>query len=123
MTPVTFIAVGLGGALGSLARFGLREWLTPSKDAFPWSTFFANLLGSFLLGIIAIACKDRPIWILFLGVGFCGGFTTFSTFSLETLELIQTNRLGTAMIYGAGSVAAGLLGVWLGMRVMNGLPA
>ena len=116
MTPIVCLVVAVGGAFGSVARFALKEWLSRPGDAFPWPTFLANAVGSFILGIVFIACKERPTLALLLGVGVCGGFTTFSTFSFEALLLLQSNRIGLAMLYVLSSVAVGLLAVWLGMR-------
>ena len=113
--------LALGGAAGTVARFGIGEWFISQKwsDGFPWHTFAINAAGSFLLGILAVACKDRPHLMLLLGTGFCGGFTTFSTFSLESFELLRDGKLWAATAYALGSVIAGILGVWLAMRAMG----
>lgn len=120
--PVVLLAAG-GGA-GANARYWLGRWVRdlPGAAAFPWGTFAINVTGSVLLGVVAAAFLNHPDesrrnWYLLLGTGFCGGFTTFSTFSLETLELMRDGRTGTAAAYALGSVAAGLLGVWLAMKV------
>lgn len=113
------VLVFLGGGLGALARYGVgeafkaRHW----SDAFPWHTFAINVLGSFALGLVAVLLKDRPAWVLLLGVGVCGGFTTFSTFSVETLALIEKGRAPAAAGYALGSVLAGLLGAALAVRL------
>lgn len=120
MTAVQLAALVVGGGAGTVARFlvghavnGGRGWNTAT---FPWHTFAINVAGSFFLGIIAVALKDRPDWRLFLGTGFCGGFTTFSTFSIETVELFKRDETA-AGLYVVGSVAAGVMGAVLGMKM------
>jgi CrcB protein len=120
MTSLDCLTVAIGGAAGSVARFALREWLGKPTADFPWATFVANVVGSFVLGIVAVACKERPQLVLLVGVGFCGGFTTFSTFSVETLQMIEANRWPAATLYVVGSVAAGLAGAFAGMRLVSG---
>jgi CrcB protein len=120
--PVTLLSVG--GAAGANARYWLGAvvrslWGVP---AFPWITFAINVSGSVVLGFVAGLCLGRPddarkSWYLLLGTGFCGGFTTFSTFSLELLQLVQEGRLAAATGYAVGSVAAGVLGVWLALKL------
>ena len=111
------IAVGCGGALGSVCRY-LLGFLPVPHEGFPFVTLGVNILGAFLIGlVIAFAGKHGgadPRWILFLQVGFCGGFTTFSTFSLESYTLIKAGQKGTAVLYIALSVGLCLLGIWLG---------
>lgn len=122
--PATLLAVG-GGA-GANARFWLGRWIRELQGevAFPWATFAINVSGSVILGLVAAAFLNHPDesrrnWYLLLGTGFCSGYTTFSTFSLEALELIRDGRTGTAAAYVFGSVAAGLLGVWLAVRLAS----
>jgi fluoride exporter len=111
----------LGGGLGANARYWLgifmkaRGW----SDQFPWHTFVINILGSFVLGLVLAACKERPAWFLFLGVGVCGGFTTFSTFSVELLELLEKDRLLAAAGYALGSALLALVGAWLGLKLLR----
>ncbi len=110
------LLVFVGGGTGAVARFWIGHWLaTPS--GFPWATFSINVAGSFLLGVLAVVLKDRPGWLVLLGAGFCGGFTTFSTFSLESLRMLEEHAYWNAGAYAAGSVIAGLMGAWLGVRV------
>jgi CrcB protein len=121
--PVTLLAVG-GGA-GANARYWLGRLVAQLQGPveFPWATFLINVSGSAVLGLVAgqfLGHPHDPVrrnWYLLLGTGFCGGFTTFSTFSLETLELLRDGKPGAAAGYVLGSVLAGLLGVWLAMRV------
>jgi fluoride exporter len=108
------LAVFVGGAAGALARYGLVEAI-PHDDptAWPWATFIANIVGSVILGFLAAHFARRhPIRPL-LATGFCGAFTTFSTFQFELTELDP----GVAVLYAALSIAAGLAAVLAGRRV------
>lgn len=122
------LLLALGGGAGANARYWLGHVIARLQQTwfdaveFPWATFLINVGGSILLGFVAAAYLGHPDparrnWYLLLGTGFCGGFTTFSTFSLETLELLRDGKTGAVIAYVAGSVAAGLLGVWLAMRL------
>lgn len=108
--------VGLGGATGSNARFWLGRWvreMTGPTD-FPWATMLINISGSLALGAMAGVFRDRTsTWYLLLGTGFCGGYTTFSTFSLEVAEALRHGRWGVAMMYVTASVAGGMAGFLL----------
>ena len=117
-------AVALGGALGSVAR----AWLGAAVGhltgpEFPWGTLLINILGSFVIGwFAAITAGDgrwaaQAGWRAFVMVGVCGGFTTFSAFSLQTLELLHIGALGRAAAYVVGSVVLCLAGVWAGMVI------
>lgn len=116
MSP--YLLLALGGAAGTVARFAVGEWFKSHKwsATFPWPTFAINVAGSFVLGVLAGTCKDRPQVYLLLGTGFCGGFTTFSTFGVEVVSLLGDNRLAGATGYAVGSVAAGVFGAWVGMQ-------
>ncbi len=117
------IAVGIGGFLGSVGRYLIGKIPMKNPTLFPITTLLINIAGSFLIGcIMAIAAKNsniNPRLILFLKVGICGGFTTFSTFSLETSELINSGEILTALIYVIASVGFGLLAVILGQYVIG----
>jgi fluoride exporter len=119
--PGTWLAVAIGGALGSMARF----WMTGAVAAltgpqFPWGTFLINVLGSFVIGGVAgltltsARMGMHPDVRIFLMVGICGGFTTFSAFSLQLLEMLQNGNVFASLFYAAGSVLLCLLFVWLG---------
>jgi fluoride exporter len=115
------ILVGAGGAAGSMLRYVLTRWLLLSPmGTFPIATFAINVLGSFLLGCLAgySSDRDRAVY-LFVGVGMCGGFTTFSTFSLELVESLQRGNVQVGMLYALLSVtfgcAAAGLGMWTGI--------
>jgi fluoride exporter len=116
-----FLLVFLGGGLGAAARYAVGELFKARgwADAFPWHTFAINVVGSLVLGVVVATCKDRPACVLFLGVGVCGGFTTFSTFSVETLAMLEKERGLAAVGYVLGSVAAGVAGAWIGMKVVR----
>jgi CrcB protein len=107
----TWVAVAVGGAFGSVARY----WLTGAMTAltgprFPWGTLLINVLGSFVIGLVAgfTLTPERvgmhPDIRIFLMTGVCGGFTTFSAFSLQMLELLQSGDVGPAFGYAIGSV-------------------
>lgn len=110
------VLVGLGGALGSNARYWLGRWVKsqPWAANFAWGTLGINITGSLILGIVAALCRDRtgPGFLLF-GVGFCGGYTTFSTFSLEVVEMIDRGRVDLAGFYILSSVLGGFLAFWI----------
>ncbi|SFG51260.1 camphor resistance protein CrcB [Planifilum fulgidum] len=115
MKPILWI--GIGGFCGAIARFLIGSWLsgTVGASAFPVATFVINITGSFLLGLLAGGASSlTPQVMSALTVGFLGSFTTFSTFSVETLRLIEQNQHLPALFYATGSVAAGLIGAWAG---------
>lgn len=118
-------AVAFGGAFGAVARFLLNAIFAKMLAPFPFATFFINITGSFLIGFLAIIFTEKftesENWRLFLTVGFLGAYTTFSTFELETFELLREKQLTTAFFYVFASFAVGLFGVfsgvWLGKKV------
>ena len=114
-----WLLIFLGGGAGAVARFLLGRMLA-APAGFPWVTFGINVAGSFFLGLLVVLCKDRPVWLALLGAGFCGGFTTFSAFSVETLRLLETDAYASAAGYVLGSVALGLAGAWMGMQLAKG---
>lgn len=105
--------VGIGGAAGSNARYWLGHWFRaqPWAKDYYWGTFAINVSGSAVLGLVAAIFKDRagPGFLL-LGTGFCGGYTTFSTFSLEVTEFLRRGRWDLALFYVGTSVVAGFIG-------------
>jgi fluoride exporter len=121
------LLVMLGGGLGSIARYGVGKVMGPMADSHvPWHTFLVNVSGAFVLGaLVAIAARQGwpGWWRPLLGVGVLGGYTTFSTFSLEATELVLRGMHLTAGLYAFGSVALGLFAAWLGLlfgRVVGG---
>lgn len=113
-----YVLIGLGGLLGANARYLVAGWATRQFGAsFPYGTFLINLSGSVVLGIVIAAMARYPAQHnlrLFFAVGFLGAYTTFSTFSFESLQLIQQGRPMFAFFYVVGSAALGILGAWLG---------
>ena len=115
---MTFIFVALGGAVGACARYAIS--LIPVKSQFPILTLITNLLGALLIGFIVGIAESRNIsknTMLFLKTGVCGGFTTFSTFSLEAYNLLSTRNYGLCALYVFLSVAGCIAGVWCGKKM------
>lgn len=120
------LAVGAGGALGAIARYSLSSIIARNfPSAFPAPILIVNILGSLLLGLIigglAKAPGDNNAARLLLAIGFCGGFTTFSSFSLEAWELVTTGRIGAAAAYVLGSVILSVLAFGGGLWMMRAL--
>lgn len=113
------LIVFLGGGTGSVARFLLSKWLNSPSTGLPYGTFLANILGSFLIGIIlGYFYKTNTIsqnTMLLLATGFCGGFTTFSTFAYESHILLKNNDFLSFGLYAAASIIVGFAAVFLGM--------
>ena len=113
--------VGAGGAIGGLLRWGLNEAIPPSDGGFPWATFVENVSGCLLLAVLVVFLLDiwRPSRYLrpFLGVGMLGGYTTFSAYTSDVRALLQAGDVLTAMAYLLGTVVAGLLATWVGLRL------
>lgn len=115
------LAVALGGACGALARYGTGRLVAHVVDTpFPWATWAVNLVGCFLIGLavpvlsgLDVADEAR----FFLVLGFLGSFTTFSTYSLDTLSLLVDGHATLALLNAAGSLLVGLVFVWLGRMV------
>ena len=123
--PVS-LGVALGGALGALARYGLDRVIERRTFAvFPWSTFVINVSGCLAIGAVVAALVDRhqtPAWLrVGLVVGVLGGYTTFSTFAQESLDLVEANDLGLAALYAVGSVATGVAAVFVGVKIGRAL--
>lgn len=119
---MNFLVVGLGGGLGAAARYGIG--LLPWRGSFPLSTLFINLLGAAVIGFLAgLAAQRRigPRTLLFWKTGICGGFTTFSTFSLESMQLLSAGERGAAALYILLSLAGCLVGIWLGQTLSRSL--
>lgn len=112
MSPVTCLYVIVGGAIGSFARYAISLAALPISRQLPWGTILVNISGSFIIGFfgtLTLAHGRYPVsenWRLFVMVGLCGGFTTFSSFSLQTLDLIRT---GAMLRAGANILASVVL--------------
>jgi CrcB protein len=116
-----YVAVAVGGAMGSVARFWLAGVMTTlTGPRFPWGTLLINVLGSLVIGLVAAATLTperiamHPTMRVFLMTGVCGGFTTFSAFSLQTLELMQGGELVPAFGYAVGSVVLCVIATYCG---------
>ena len=117
-----FVGVALGGALGASARYGLDRLIERSSSAvFPLSTFTINVTGCFFIGLISAALVDRhhlPAWLrIGLVVGVVGGYTTFSTFAQEALDLGTIHHVALGAAYIAASVAVGMVAVYAGSKL------
>lgn len=118
------LLVGLGGGVGSIARYLCQKWFSENyPQPFPWGTFLVNLLGCFLIGLIYAASEKgtvlSPQTRLFLATGFCGGFTTFSTFAFENMLLLRSGDTLFFFIYTIASVVLGIAGVFAGVAIMK----
>lgn len=120
---MNLLLVVLGGGIGAGGRYLLGGWLQLQLgNGFPWGTFAVNALGSLLIGLVFGLARTKAIasgTTLFLAVGVLGGFTTFSTFSYETLRLITNGNLGASMLNAAGQLSVGLLAVYLGFATVR----
>ena len=115
------IAIALGAMPGAAARYGISRAVTPAPDGFPWATFWTNVSGSLVLGalvawLVVRFPADRFVRP-FAGIGFLGAYTTFSTFSLDTYRLLEEGHTGQAGFNALGTLAAGLVAVWLGLQL------
>ena len=115
------LIVGTGGFLGSVGRYLITYVIKKQGvSVFPIATLTINLAGSLLIGLIMAAAFTENVnhqMRLLLATGFCGGFTTFSTFSFEFFSLLQNGHNGYALLYAGASLVLGLLTVWLGFKV------
>ena len=115
-----FLIIGLGGGIGAILRYLIS--VVPLKVSFPVQTFVTNVLGAILIGVVVEMVAGKEIsenWNLFLKVGICGGFTTFSTFSLETYNLIEKGNTWIAFGYAILSVVLSVAGVFIGRGVVR----
>ena len=117
--------IAVGGALGSLARYGIAQLLPTRPGEFPWGTFLTNVSGCFLIGVLMVLITE--VWSAhrlarpFLGVGFLGGFTTFSTYTNEVRGLLHPGTVALAMAYLAGTLICALLAVIAAMWLTRAL--
>lgn len=125
---IASLYVALGGGIGAVLRYHLGRLTThvlgvATATAFPWATLMINVTGSLAMGLLAGALarhgQGGEHWRLFIGVGVLGGYTTFSTFSLEMMLLVERNQPGLAFAYVAASLVAGFGALWLGLVTMR----
>ncbi|TMV89518.1 fluoride efflux transporter CrcB [Thioclava sp. BHET1] len=122
---ITVLQVALGGALGASGRYlvGVGMMRSFGSHQMPLGVITVNIIGSFLMGALVVFLGDKQLthWNAFLATGFLGGFTTFSSFSLETYSLIERGNVTLAATYVALSVGAGLVGLVAGVHLMRAL--
>jgi CrcB protein len=116
--------VGIGGSIGSILRYLCQKWVYQLYPfTFPWGTFLVNIAGCFLIGIFFAASEKTtflsPDWRLFLTTGLCGGFTTFSAFAFESMNLARTGDISYTLLYTTGSVVLGILAVFAGIALIK----
>jgi CrcB protein len=122
----SILLVGAGGALGAMARFGFSQFINRLWPfAFPFGTLLINIIGSVLMGMVVgalarFAPPMAPELRFFISVGFLGGFTTFSSFSLDTVSLLERGEVGQAALYVALSVVVCVAGLYLGILAVRG---
>jgi CrcB protein len=118
-----FLLVFVGGGLGAVSRYALGKWITEAVETvFPLGTFAANMLGCLVIGFLFVFLEKIAApgeYRLLLITGFLGGFTTFSSFSLETINLFKNAQTGYALLAATGSILAGLLAVVAGMALAS----
>jgi CrcB protein len=117
-----FVSVAVGGAVGAMSRYGVDRLIEQRvESSFPWSTFVINVSGCVVVGFLIAALVDlhsAPEWLRAgLVVGFCGGYTTFSTFAQETLDLLEANDIAMAVASVTANVVIGVLAVLAGARL------
>lgn len=120
----TILIVGAGGFIGSVMRYLVQFFVEKElSSTFPWGTFIANISGSFIIGVVfALAHKGNLLsaeWRMFLAVGICGGFTTFSSFAYNNLTMLKEQAYGQFILNVGGSLIFGLLAVYLGMILVR----
>lgn len=117
---MNLLYVFLGGGVGAIARYGIGRWLPFAAGELPRATLLANILSCMVLGYLMGMLQTKglePRFQLLLMTGFCGGFSTFSTFSAETFELLNQGYVGLAFLYMALSMLSCLIGIWIGMML------
>ena len=122
--PMNILYLALGGSLGTISRYYAGIWVTNATGARTPGTFLVNVLGSFGIGLFLMLSVERS-WsnalVLLVAVGFLGGFTTFSTFTWQTYELLQSGEIAQAALNISTSVVVGMLAVWAGATLAKAL--
>ena len=118
----SIVGIGVAGAFGALSRYGLEGLVSDRfSGSVPLGTFVVNITGSFALGLLFVILTERtaidPVIRTSLTIGFLGAYTTFSTFSFETVRLLEDGAYATAALNVVATIALGLVGVWAGMAV------
>ena len=113
---VNLLMVGLGGAAGSMLRYGVTLLFSALNISGNVATFSVNIVGSFLIGLLTGCCREGTL-LLMLTVGLCGGFTTFSTFSLQNVRMLQDGKAGMALFYIVMTVVVCVLMAWFGYHL------
>ena len=116
---MSYLYISLGAVLGALSRYQLDRWFSQPVSGFPWTTLAINVTGSFLIGLFANALPARSDLRLLTMVGFCGSYTTFSTYSLEIVKLLQSGNPSVALIYLAASALLAPLACYAGYLLMS----
>ena len=120
-SPTLVATVAAGGMIGAAARYGVSRWIAVPADGFPWATIVTNLTGAFVLGALLVLTIARlppsPYIRTFAATGVLGGYTTFSTFSVEADLLVKDGRAGVALVAVVVTLVGGLVAVWLGTRL------
>ncbi|MGA0934602.1 MAG: fluoride efflux transporter CrcB [Pseudohongiellaceae bacterium] len=118
---MTYLAVAFGGALGAMSRFFVYNAFIRSSSTYPWATFTVNVVGSFLIGMAFVLITERmemgPYWRGVVTVGFLGAFTTFSTFSMDVIGLLEQGEITRAILYVLSSVVVCIIAAWLGLTL------
>lgn len=119
---MAYLAVAFGGALGALSRYWMYNAFDKlAENQFPYVTLVINVIGSLLIGVAFVLLLERnlisPEWRNVISVGFLGAFTTFSTFSMDAMGLLEQGQISLALIYIVASVVVCLLAAWLGLSI------
>jgi fluoride exporter len=120
---MTALLVFLGAGVGGVLRYGVSRWMMSSSGVFPWGTLAVNVSGSFLITFLIGWAHTRGLSVerqTFIAAGFCGGYTTFSAFSVETLRFIEAGQWQRATVYVVASVSLSVLGALAGLRLAPG---